>query len=400
MDLADRLLWSCRDEPDDDAARLVWADAVGGERGELVIVQCELARGGLSVQRARMLRAREAALLAAHGVAWSGLEGLARRCVFRRGFVEGAEITQVDDATLFALIGRAPLLHALAVDDEHQAHFGSLFAQPELADVRSLTLETRGREADDVIVRVLDSPHTAHLTGLAVLARVSDREATMLFDSTLLTRLERLWMPQFDMTADHLAVLGARARRLRELRLSWRSGPIAGALPAGLRELDVSLDHDETWSDLVASPAAATLECVRVHSSSCEDVARLADLPRLRALDLGDCQLGLMRNPPSHWNTNRAFANLRLPGLRELSHTRWSRGDEYEALIANFGPQLELLHLPSQFVELDNGPALASRVAGTLSTDPRVTWSKGGWLSELAPNEPWLQQTVIDLVLI
>jgi hypothetical protein len=249
-----------------------------------------------------------------------------------------------------------------------------------------------------VIVRVLESPHTAQLTSLAILARASDRELEMLLDSTLLTQLERLWIPQIDITRDHLAILAARAPRLRELRLSWLGEPIVDALPAGLRELDVALHHDESWSDLAASPAAATLECVRVHSSSCEDIARLADLPRLRALDLGDCQLGLMRNPPSHWRTNRALAALRLPALRELSHTRVSRGDEYAALVANLGPQLELLHLPSQFVEPGNGPTPAWRVPGTFSTDPRVTWSKALLLSELGPNEPWLQQTVVDLV--
>ena len=62
MDYTDRLLWSCRDERDDDSTRLVWADAVGGERGELVIVQCELARGVASPGRARVLRVREAAV--------------------------------------------------------------------------------------------------------------------------------------------------------------------------------------------------------------------------------------------------------------------------------------------------------------------------------------------------
>lgn len=396
MDFADRLLWNCRDERDDDGPRVVWADAIGGERGELVILQCELARGGMPLERIRLMRAREAELLAMHGRVWSGLEGLATRCVFRRGFVEAAEIAHVSDATLFALIGRAPLLDALSVNDQDRERFGSLFAQAELAHVQALSLQTSGREADDVVTRVLESPHTRHLTGLAVLARLSSGELEMLLDSTLLTQLEQLWIPQVDITRDHLAIIGARAGRLRALRLSWSDGPIADVIPPGLRELEISLGGD-SWTDLARSPAAPTLECVRVTNASCEDVERIADLPRLRALDLGDCQLGFMRNPPSHWKTNRAFAKVRLPALRELSHTRWSRGDEYEALVANWGSRLELLHLPADFVDRDVVASIASRVAGTLSTVAYPEWSKTLLLAARGPNEPWLEQTVVDL---
>jgi uncharacterized protein (TIGR02996 family) len=39
---------ACAASPEDDEPRLVWADAVGGERGELVVIQCDLARGGLA----------------------------------------------------------------------------------------------------------------------------------------------------------------------------------------------------------------------------------------------------------------------------------------------------------------------------------------------------------------
>ncbi len=39
-----RMLAQCVADPDDDEPRLVWADAVGGERGELVVLQCDLAR--------------------------------------------------------------------------------------------------------------------------------------------------------------------------------------------------------------------------------------------------------------------------------------------------------------------------------------------------------------------
>ena len=46
MHSAALLLEECAARPDDDAPRLAWADLVGGERGELVVLQCDLARGG------------------------------------------------------------------------------------------------------------------------------------------------------------------------------------------------------------------------------------------------------------------------------------------------------------------------------------------------------------------
>ncbi|MDQ3368076.1 MAG: hypothetical protein M3680_21840, partial [Myxococcota bacterium] len=69
---ASRVLAQCAGAPDDDAPRLVWADLIGGERGELVVLQCDLARGGLPPAGVAARRARERELLAAHGAAWAG----------------------------------------------------------------------------------------------------------------------------------------------------------------------------------------------------------------------------------------------------------------------------------------------------------------------------------------
>src|SRR3954468_10743104 len=85
------LLAECAAHPEDDAPRLIWADAVDGERGELVALQCgrdALPRGELAIRNRR-----ERALLAAHAMEWSGLEQIATRVRFRRGFVDAIEIT-------------------------------------------------------------------------------------------------------------------------------------------------------------------------------------------------------------------------------------------------------------------------------------------------------------------
>lgn len=65
--------------------------AAGDLQGELIIVQCELERGGFPRERGVALRKRELELLLAHEDEWAKLTGLARNWTFRRGFVD--EIT-------------------------------------------------------------------------------------------------------------------------------------------------------------------------------------------------------------------------------------------------------------------------------------------------------------------
>ena len=86
MSVADELLAECLATPDDDASRLVWADAIGGERGELIGLQC--GRDAVPPTELVSRNRRERELLATHAMAWSRLEGLARRVRFRRGFVD------------------------------------------------------------------------------------------------------------------------------------------------------------------------------------------------------------------------------------------------------------------------------------------------------------------------
>jgi FHA domain-containing protein len=109
---AARLLAECAASPDDDAPRMVWADLVGGERGELVVVQCKLARGGLSGPETLALRHREHELLDRTAVEWAGRFGDVATCwSFQRGFVEAAELlhARVDESDLRS----APLLRSL-----------------------------------------------------------------------------------------------------------------------------------------------------------------------------------------------------------------------------------------------------------------------------------------------
>ena len=105
------------DAPDDDERRLVFADAVSRsqpERGELIALQCALARGSLARAEAIAAHRRVAELLAAHGERWAGLAGIARRYEFVRGFVERVEIEAADLVSHGdTLLARAPALRRI-----------------------------------------------------------------------------------------------------------------------------------------------------------------------------------------------------------------------------------------------------------------------------------------------
>jgi uncharacterized protein (TIGR02996 family) len=90
-------------DPDAEAPRQVYADWLleqGDPRGELIAVQTELARGGLSVVRRLELEAREVSLLSEHGARWLGrLSTDVVRASFARGFLDA--LTVLDVASLF-----------------------------------------------------------------------------------------------------------------------------------------------------------------------------------------------------------------------------------------------------------------------------------------------------------
>jgi uncharacterized protein (TIGR02996 family) len=89
----DALLAAIHEHPDDDELRLVYADALtdrGDPRGELIAIQCRLARGAGDAA----LRRREKQLLDAHGKTWLGalapliMSGFG----FERGFLASCRV--------------------------------------------------------------------------------------------------------------------------------------------------------------------------------------------------------------------------------------------------------------------------------------------------------------------
>lgn len=132
--------------PNDDAPRLVYADALlekGDPRGEFLTLQ--FAREKRRLTNAE--RQREHALQAEHQVAWLGplaltVDEWSDLVIFRRGFV-----------------------HTLAVASEKPAVMKALLEAPGFSTVRTLSLRLYGESP--LPEAMLRSPAFAHLTGLA-----------------------------------------------------------------------------------------------------------------------------------------------------------------------------------------------------------------------------------------
>lgn len=388
----DALLEACRVAPDDDAPRLVWADAVGGERGELVVIQCELARGGLEPARAGGMRRRQRELLLEHGRAWSGLDDLGcHQYELRRGFVEAIEL----DARTFAdrgeeIFARAPLLRSLTAtgltassgDPLHDLR--ALLEAPSFRRLRGLGLvgvgiepseyrysvnyEGRGDEAARLLA---GSGALAHLDTLGISqSRLGPVGVDHLVASGGLAHLEKLWLDCYCLGYESIVDVLVQAPRVRSLSLQNATGlaPFARRLPP-VNELELSRIVDDAIAALEHSRAAATLEVLRLWGRPLEHIDGFRVFPRLRMLDLSGTDLsGLERRAD-----DLAAA---LPALRRLQVSTNTVDREIRVLAHALGPQLEELVLGTDGVLRDYSPGLLeelrSCVAGELVYNTRT----------------------------
>ena len=225
-------------QPDDDTARLVYADYLTEngqpDRGEFIRAEIELANTPPTTEaderRRRVLLDRRAALLKRHGAVWlAPFLPFAKESAFVRGFVQSVEVpanTFLQQAEKwFALtpLTRVKITTCYVWD---QATGGprwwveSLFASPHLARVEALDLESLELTADDVtslagrdlsrlrelILRwnsirspgaaaLATSPHLAHLEVLDLRSNgITDAGARAMAESPHLARLTELRM--------------------------------------------------------------------------------------------------------------------------------------------------------------------------------------------------------------
>ena len=327
--MLDALIAQIQAAPDDDAPRLAWANSVGGERGELVIVQCRLASGVVTDRDEwRRLRARERELLVEHGVAWSGLAGeYPSSCMFRRGFVESAEIHCSYDSRLDRILARLPLARSVSntLVDRDDYDLAKLIANPRSSALAALRITN-----ERAIQQLVDRGVVLRALSLSNCSRAG---AKLLADSGLLANVERLGLRSVE---DGAQILSA-APRLRALSIADAFDAHATAIPRTVVELSCSVSGG---LDVVAKLAIApTLERLLVATQDFTwDFETLISFEALRSLNLASAKPGRLYRPIA------VKGQRVLPALRELS-VGWQFDEQTaEACARAFGRQLDTLH--------------------------------------------------------
>jgi uncharacterized protein (TIGR02996 family) len=162
-----------RDEPDDDAPRLVYADFLEdqgrSERAEFIRVQCELTRGVRDRGRSLELLRRLRELVRRHREEWLG--NLARwvpHVIFERGFVDRIVVRGnifLDHAG--AMLATHPIARVVLYGPAESWTMHDLAACPELAQLYGLDLRDNGL-GDSGAVALASSPYLSRLAELVL----------------------------------------------------------------------------------------------------------------------------------------------------------------------------------------------------------------------------------------
>jgi uncharacterized protein (TIGR02996 family) len=387
-DDAAALIEACRLAPEDDAPRLVWADHVGGARGELVVVQCDLARGGLSVSEGIARRRRERELLVQHGRDWAPRGGDLARFAFRRGFVEAVAIP-VSALHVFGepLFEAAPLLSSLTVtglrgptaEDYAARPVDVLVRSPGFSRIRRLELngtDDRGRyttAGDRLAAQLVALGALSQLRALGISSfALTTAGATTLAASGQLGQLEHLRLTGDIGVSAAVALLRA-APRITALELTATAdvGLMHALGPVVALRLELGVGNvlrDAASRALQRSAAAQTLESLAIDGNFAP-ADGFAAFPRLRHLDVSHT-----RHPVS-WTGSRfdAFVGTPLPALRELVCSGYLKLPKLIAIARAFGPQLELLDARPASIAF--AEVLAPLVAGDILLG---AWPFGG----------------------
>jgi type VI secretion system protein ImpC len=229
----DAFLRAIRDNPGDDAPRLVYADWLeeqGDPRGEFIHTQIALTRGGNDRPHEVALRRRERELLEHFGDAWARpVTARGVPATFRRGFPEPAEGT-----------GEPPVRPRVRFT--YPVQFGSLTVHQELPFVVGVLADLSGhRRKNTLPLRQRHFLTVDRDSFDAVLARVRP-QLHLQVPSRLEGRSDPLHLDlEFTRGVDFLPVrLAERIPELRQL-LEERRRRLEGAAPAELAALDRQL---------------------------------------------------------------------------------------------------------------------------------------------------------------
>jgi uncharacterized protein (TIGR02996 family) len=284
--------------PEDDAPRLVYADwlLAGGDRlGELIVAQLQQARAPDDVELAR----RAAALVSAHRSEVIGDLSVSKP-VFRRGFVEAAEISASDLPRVSdELFVRLPLLTELVIWLERERATAKLCGSPLFARLRRLGLRYgRGMPLD----ALAQNPGLGGLEHLELTSCGVDAPGCeVLAQSPHLGSLRSLELGSDRIGAAGLTKLAEApwAPNLRRLRL-WkaelgRASTTPLAAFTALETLELGFDDLDVPAVAALAPLAPTLRALSLRGDrlGAAVVPALASLtPTLTHLDLEGMRIG------------------------------------------------------------------------------------------------------------
>jgi anti-anti-sigma factor len=193
-------LETIRDEPEDDAVRLIYADWLDEqgqpERAEFIRLQIERARLPADSPQMPGMCAREREFLDCHGREWAGAVcPLVERYVFHRGFVEEVTLSWMGLAEHSRELAQRALVRRLRVRPTwgiNPVPFAALVESPLLP--RLAEIDLRGNRIEDEMMAVLARlPSVGRLSALLLERNtITDRGALDLARSRHLGQLVRV----------------------------------------------------------------------------------------------------------------------------------------------------------------------------------------------------------------
>lgn len=390
----DPLMAAILERPDDDDARLVYADALQARadpRGEFIALQCELARlgrvGGISVGddlfhewigdelkaedalasgRVFELRRREAELLRIHGATWArpiSSSAVTKEAIqFRRGFVErvgwnaaGSSVESIFDV--------APLVRSLQfVSYDSSVKLEAFFRSPKTERLREL----HAIGDPHVIPFLATRDELRNLERLVHSHAGGPHNVGALEAASFMPSLRQLVLDGVRLESSAIDGFLSVPEKLMELQCIGGSlGPGGAAAllsKRSTRELVVlSLRHQRLGmagaACLLSAPARDTLRALdlRTNQLNAGDVDVLAGaVHRVRVLELSNNPLGddAMRG----FRIDGGFASLSALGLQQ---TRLGDEGLRRLLESGVAPRLRVLDLRKNLLGDESGKLLA-----------------------------------------
>lgn len=229
------LLRAILENPDDDRARLVYADALqedGDPRGEYIALS--LAKG-----KAASTRAKE--LLDAHrGKAWQNFGAKGARYTWRRGFIceVGGKATEIAGA---GLMFEVEPIETLSIYGDGGGQLATIVGFP--LRIRELSLSINKPEDAEAIANATTLGNLRRLG----LAGFGDRAAKILAASTAMPKLERLTAALGSVTADGMAALAKGPLLASVTSLSLAQNNLDAAAMEHLISAPWTRNLDELW---------------------------------------------------------------------------------------------------------------------------------------------------------